>query len=87
MVITVLVLTFFLLTCQYHVGYQEQMSHWPELPVNVIIKWLKDREPSYIVADFGCGEASVPIRTRGCYEMMSVASGSLTFCFSWSMFR
>ncbi|KNA16042.1 hypothetical protein SOVF_092780 [Spinacia oleracea] len=41
----------------YHVGYQEQMSHWPELPVNVIIKWLKDREPSYIVADFGCGDA------------------------------
>lgn len=41
----------------YHVGYQEQMSHWPELPVNVIIKWLKDRDPSFIVADFGCGDA------------------------------
>ncbi|KAL2904571.1 Ribosomal RNA-processing protein 8 [Bienertia sinuspersici] len=41
----------------YHVGYQEQMSHWPELPVNVIIKWLKDRNPSLIVADFGCGDA------------------------------
>lgn len=41
----------------YHVGYQEQMTHWPELPVNVIIKWLKDRTPSLIVADFGCGDA------------------------------
>ncbi|XP_021766998.1 ribosomal RNA-processing protein 8-like [Chenopodium quinoa] len=41
----------------YHVGYQEQMSHWPELPVNVIIKWLKDHDPSFIVADFGCGDA------------------------------
>ncbi|KAJ4729306.1 Ribosomal RNA-processing protein 8 [Melia azedarach] len=41
----------------YHSGYQEQMSHWPELPVNIIIKWLKDRSPSLIVADFGCGDA------------------------------
>ncbi|KAK9705017.1 hypothetical protein RND81_07G027200 [Saponaria officinalis] len=42
---------------KYHVGYQEQMSHWPELPVNTIIKWLKDRDSSLVVADFGCGDA------------------------------
>ncbi|PQQ13204.1 ribosomal RNA-processing protein 8 [Prunus yedoensis var. nudiflora] len=41
----------------YHTGYQEQMSHWPELPVNIIIKWLKDHSPSLVVADFGCGDA------------------------------
>ncbi|PRQ54040.1 putative 25S rRNA (adenine(645)-N(1))-methyltransferase [Rosa chinensis] len=41
----------------YHAGYQEQMSHWPELPVNIIIKWLKDHSPSLVVADFGCGDA------------------------------
>ncbi|MBA0571923.1 hypothetical protein Golob_002292 [Gossypium lobatum] len=41
----------------YHAGYQEQMSHWPELPVNIIIKWLKERSSSLIVADFGCGDA------------------------------
>ncbi|KAB2085064.1 hypothetical protein ERO13_A05G355200v2 [Gossypium hirsutum] len=41
----------------YHTGYQEQMSHWPELPVNIIIKWLKERSSSLIVADFGCGDA------------------------------
>lgn len=35
------------------------MTHWPELPVNVIIKWLKDRTPSLIVADFGCGRPSI----------------------------
>jgi len=40
------------LTCQY----QEQMSHWPELPVNVIIRWLNDHSPALVVADFGCGE-------------------------------
>ncbi|CAK9308855.1 unnamed protein product [Citrullus colocynthis] len=41
----------------YHTGYQEQMTHWPELPVNLIIKWLKEHDPSFIVADFGCGDA------------------------------
>ncbi|KAL5572796.1 hypothetical protein UlMin_022393 [Ulmus minor] len=41
----------------YHAGYQEQMSHWPEQPVNIIIKWLKDCSPSLVVADFGCGDA------------------------------
>lgn len=32
------------------------MSHWPEQPVNIIIKWLKSRNPSLTVADFGCGK-------------------------------
>ncbi|XAR51916.1 25S rRNA (adenine(645)-N(1))-methyltransferase [Bertholletia excelsa] len=41
----------------YHTGYQEQMLHWPEQPVNIIIKWLKERNPSLLVADFGCGDA------------------------------
>ncbi|CAK9161758.1 unnamed protein product [Ilex paraguariensis] len=41
----------------YHAGYQEQMAHWPEQPVNIIIKWLKNHSPSLIVADFGCGDA------------------------------
>lgn len=41
----------------YHVGYQEQMAHWPEQPVNIIIQWLKDHSPSLVVADFGCGDA------------------------------
>ncbi|KVH80798.1 Methyltransferase-related protein [Cynara cardunculus var. scolymus] len=42
---------------QYHTGYQEQMSRWPEQPVNIIMKWLKDRSSSLVVADFGCGDA------------------------------
>lgn len=32
------------------------MSHWPEQPVNIIAKWLKSRNPSLTVADFGCGK-------------------------------
>ncbi|KAI0523102.1 hypothetical protein KFK09_005492 [Dendrobium nobile] len=43
----------------YHAGYQEQMSRWPEQPINIIIKWLKSRSSSMVVADFGCGNASL----------------------------
>ncbi|CAJ2669617.1 unnamed protein product [Trifolium pratense] len=43
----------------YHAGYKTQMSNWPEQPVNVIIKWLKKQNPSFVVADFGCGEALI----------------------------
>ncbi|KAL5207913.1 hypothetical protein ABZP36_032348 [Zizania latifolia] len=43
----------------YHTGYQEQMSHWPEQPVNIIINWLKSHRTSWTVADFGCGNAAV----------------------------
>lgn len=50
-----LFLTSVYLSGQYHAGYQEQMLHWPEQPVNTITKWLKDHSPSLVVADFGCG--------------------------------
>ncbi|KAG0465625.1 hypothetical protein HPP92_019789 [Vanilla planifolia] len=43
----------------YHAGYQEQMSRWPKQPVNIIINWLRSRNSSLIVADFGCGNASL----------------------------
>jgi ribosomal RNA-processing protein 8 len=39
----------------YHRGYQEQMSHWPKLPVEVVGEWLRARAPTLKVADFGCG--------------------------------
>ncbi|KAL8529361.1 hypothetical protein ACS0TY_006689 [Phlomoides rotata] len=41
----------------YHSGYQAQMSLWPEQPNDIIINWIKDRSPSLVVADFGCGDA------------------------------
>ncbi|KAG9441371.1 hypothetical protein H6P81_017225 [Aristolochia fimbriata] len=43
----------------YHSGYQEQMSRWPQQPVNIIIKWIKNHSPSFVVADFGCGDARI----------------------------
>ncbi|GFQ06495.1 ribosomal RNA-processing protein 8 [Phtheirospermum japonicum] len=41
----------------YHSGYQEQMSHWPEQPNDIIIKWITNHSPSFVIADFGCGDA------------------------------
>ncbi|KFK33100.1 hypothetical protein AALP_AA6G331200 [Arabis alpina] len=43
----------------YHTGYQQQMSNWPELPVNSVINWLQSRNSSLVVADFGCGDARI----------------------------
>ncbi|EOA17137.1 hypothetical protein CARUB_v10005401mg [Capsella rubella] len=43
----------------YHTGYQQQMTNWPELPVNSIIEWLLSRSSSLVVADFGCGDARI----------------------------
>ncbi|CAA7055231.1 unnamed protein product [Microthlaspi erraticum] len=43
----------------YHTGYQQQMSNWPELPVNSMINWLASRSSSLVVADFGCGDARI----------------------------
>ncbi|XP_051114614.1 ribosomal RNA-processing protein 8 [Andrographis paniculata] len=48
----------------YHSGYQEQMSRWPVQPNDVIIKWIKDRSPSLVVADFGCGDARLAKSVR-----------------------
>ncbi|EPS73648.1 hypothetical protein M569_01109 [Genlisea aurea] len=41
----------------YHSGYQEQMSHWPQQPVDIVIKWITARSSSLVIADFGCGDA------------------------------
>eukprot|EP00878_Enallax_costatus_P031241 GHUV01034144.1.p1 GENE.GHUV01034144.1~~GHUV01034144.1.p1 ORF type:complete len:116 (-),score=24.41 GHUV01034144.1:439-786(-) len=34
-----------------------QVKSWPTQPLDVAIKWLQDKPPNYLVADYGCGEA------------------------------
>lgn len=41
----------------YHQGYRNQVEKWPENPLDLIISWLKKQPSSWVVADFGCGEA------------------------------
>lgn len=44
---------------QYHKGYREQTAQWPRLPVDVIADWLNSRSKAFVVADFGCGDATL----------------------------
>lgn len=41
----------------YHEGFREQASHWPENPLDGIIRWIKSKHPKAVVADMGCGDA------------------------------
>ncbi len=40
----------------YHAAYREERHEWPIVPYQEAIIWLKKR-PSWIIGDFGCGEA------------------------------
>ncbi|KAM4796297.1 ribosomal RNA-processing protein 8 [Rhinophrynus dorsalis] len=41
----------------YHRGFSQQVQRWPVNPITEIIKYIKNRPPSLVVADFGCGDA------------------------------
>lgn len=43
----------------YHAGFAEQVSKWPSNPVNAMIAWLRTKPASWVVADFGCGDAKL----------------------------
>ncbi|RUS87288.1 hypothetical protein EGW08_004968 [Elysia chlorotica] len=43
----------------YHTGFENQAAKWPVNPVNVLIKQIKDKSPSLVIADFGCGDAKL----------------------------
>ncbi|KAF2608080.1 hypothetical protein F2Q68_00045046 [Brassica cretica] len=40
-----------LYTCPIIQVYQQQMTNWPELPVNSIISWLSSRSSSLVVGE------------------------------------
>ncbi|KAM8975643.1 ribosomal RNA-processing protein 8 [Pelodytes ibericus] len=41
----------------YHSGFSQQVQRWPVNPIMDIIKYVKNRPASLVVADFGCGDA------------------------------
>ncbi|XP_044758078.1 ribosomal RNA-processing protein 8 [Coccinella septempunctata] len=43
----------------YHEGFRQQVDRWPVNPVDVIIKSLKKMNKTYVIADFGCGDAKI----------------------------
>ncbi|XP_051882429.1 ribosomal RNA-processing protein 8 [Pristis pectinata] len=43
----------------YHQGFNAQLQHWPQNPVDCIIRYLRNRPRSAVVADFGCGDCKI----------------------------
>ncbi|XP_069059743.1 ribosomal RNA-processing protein 8 isoform X1 [Pleurodeles waltl] len=48
----------------YHHGFRTQVEQWPENPVDLIIKYLRNRPASQVVADFGCGDCKIARSVR-----------------------
>ncbi|XP_049679132.1 ribosomal RNA-processing protein 8 isoform X1 [Accipiter gentilis] len=48
----------------YHRGFAQQVGRWPENPVNRIIRYLRRRPASLVVADFGCGDCKIASSIR-----------------------
>ena len=40
-------------------GFREQTQHWPVQPIDLAIAWLKKKSPTWVAADFGCGDAQL----------------------------
>lgn len=43
----------------YHAGFRAQVESWPTKPVHVIANLLKKSPKTWVVADFGCGDAEL----------------------------
>lgn len=43
----------------YHRGYTAQVRRWPANPVDAIISYIRQKPPSLVVADFGCGDCKI----------------------------
>ncbi|KAI4489489.1 hypothetical protein M0802_011101 [Mischocyttarus mexicanus] len=43
----------------YHDGYKQQVTRWPLNPLDIIIDSIKKMPNDYVIADFGCGEATL----------------------------
>mmetsp|Transcript_22339 Transcript_22339/g.30506 ORF Transcript_22339/g.30506 Transcript_22339/m.30506 type:complete len:279 (-) Transcript_22339:346-1182(-) len=41
----------------YHRGFREMTVHWPENPLDQIIRWVQKYHSKAVIADLGCGDA------------------------------
>ncbi|XP_067841652.1 uncharacterized protein rrp8 [Heptranchias perlo] len=48
----------------YHRGFTAQLERWPENPLDRIIQYIRNRTPSAVVADFGCGDCKIARSVR-----------------------
>ncbi|XP_068026268.1 ribosomal RNA-processing protein 8 isoform X2 [Melanerpes formicivorus] len=57
----------------YHQGFARQVARWPQNPTDRIVRYLRKRPASLVVADFGCGDCkvarSVPNKVH-CFDLL-----------------
>ncbi|XP_072466231.1 ribosomal RNA-processing protein 8 [Notamacropus eugenii] len=58
----------------YHRGFQNQIKRWPLKPVDRIVKDLKQRPASLVVADFGCGDCRLASSVRNTVHCFDLAA-------------
>ncbi|NXV82969.1 RRP8 protein, partial [Atlantisia rogersi] len=66
----------------YHRGFARQVGRWPENPVQRIIRYLRRRPASLVVADFGCGDCKIAGSVRNkvhCFDLVPL-SPRVTVC-------
>ncbi|XP_075270016.1 ribosomal RNA-processing protein 8 [Opisthocomus hoazin] len=66
----------------YHRGFARQVGRWPEHPVRRIVRYLRRRPASLVVADFGCGDCELARSVRNkvhCFDLAPL-SPRVTVC-------
>ncbi|NXG58517.1 RRP8 protein, partial [Hemiprocne comata] len=66
----------------YHRGFARQVARWPQNPVDCIIRYLRRRPASLVVADFGCGDCRLARSLRNrvhCFDLVPL-SPRVTVC-------
>ncbi|TRZ10967.1 hypothetical protein HGM15179_016137 [Zosterops borbonicus] len=66
----------------YHRGFQRQVRRWPERPVQRIVRYLRRRPASLVVADFGCGDCTLAASVKNqvhCFDLVPL-SPRVTVC-------
>ncbi|OPJ72533.1 ribosomal RNA-processing protein 8 [Patagioenas fasciata monilis] len=66
----------------YHRGFARQVGRWPENPVHRIIRCLRRRPASLVVADFGCGDCKIASSIKNkvhCFDLVPL-SPLVTVC-------
>ncbi|NXY81412.1 RRP8 protein, partial [Alcedo cyanopectus] len=66
----------------YHRGFTRQLLRWPENPLDRIIRYLRQRPASLVVADFGCGDCKLAASVKNkvhCFDLVPL-SPRVTVC-------
>ncbi|XP_027564651.1 ribosomal RNA-processing protein 8 [Neopelma chrysocephalum] len=66
----------------YHRGFERQVRRWPERPVQRIVRYLRRRPASLVVADFGCGDCTLATSVKNrvhCFDLVPL-SPRVTVC-------